>query len=603
MNSLFKWLLFIFLITCCADPRVDGARERCGSVEHTTCEYVYSDGSYTERITVETGEGGDVKVTIDEHYGDGWGQHGDVPSGPLTIELPDLDGGGEISFEPGDDTTPHHPDVDIPPEDSKVPLPEADSDNAWGFLDDQLARLEVSADSFEAMAEREIDATRSYSFEARGIGNLLLEVTGLNHHKRKEIKKKRRKIRHAKNLLIQARELTQDNAEVTQKLADEIRGLAGSSQNLETANLTKKIGESYNETVLGGFEHLRDSLEELDEVPKPKTVVQTPGEKRVQKARDYLEYAKENAPQGVITDRLLGASEVVLDKALESYNQGDAEIGDLLQEVSLTLTDIALSLTPGVGWGKDIYEAFTGRNLVSDEELSDVERGIAVFGVVTAGVGSKIGRAAKIFKAMRAGAWKSKTLGRAVDIAESATKFGATTKAGFDKFMEIAKQPFFKDPQAGSINISLLNDAIDKGKDVLKGWRKNHTITGMEDASVVNKRFIDDGWEGPYKDGTKVFSFTTKNEGNWVRVHGSASKPEGGWLMKEEAIRGLTPAQIQNKFSLPATPTHITDVRVPANTPMNRGKVAENFGGGEGAVQYHLQTRLDSQYYTNTRPL
>jgi hypothetical protein len=46
-----------------------------------------------------------------------------------------------------------------------------------------------------------------------------------------------------------------------------------------------------------------------------------------------------------------------------------------------------------------------------------------------------------------------------------------------------------------------------------------------------------------------------------------------------------------------------TDVRVPSGTKIHRGKVAENFGGGEGAIQYHLQDRLPSDAYTNTRLL
>ena len=92
--------------------------------------------------------------------------------------------------------------------------------------------------------------------------------------------------------------------------------------------------------------------------------------------------------------------------------------------------------------------------------------------------------------------------------------FWGICKAGLDEFMEIAKQPFFKNPQAGSINISLLNDAVDKGKDVLKGWRKNHRIDKISDAADINQDFISKGYRPPYKPGTKVFEFTTETDGN-----------------------------------------------------------------------------------------
>jgi filamentous hemagglutinin len=75
-------------------------------------------------------------------------------------------------------------------------------------------------------------------------------------------------------------------------------------------------------------------------------------------------------------------------------------------------------------------------------------------------------------------------------------------------------------------------------------------------------------------------------------------------MMREEAIKGLTAEQIQNKYSLPNKPTFISDVNVPAETRIRTGTVAANFGGGQGARQYQwINTKVPGSAITNTRPI
>ncbi len=125
---------------------------------------------------------------------------------------------------------------------------------------------------------------------------------------------------------------------------------------------------------------------------------------------------------------------------------------------------------------------------------------------------------------------------------------------------------------------------------------------------IVNKDFIDDDWEAPYKPGTKVTEYTTKADDQFVRVHFDKNQ-EGTWLMKKEAIDGLTPSQIQKKYSLKHEPSLISDVKVSGGTRVRTGTVKENFddlgGGGEGAVQYEV---IDNNWtskleFSNPRPI
>ena len=91
-----------------------------------------------------------------------------------------------------------------------------------------------------------------------------------------------------------------------------------------------------------------------------------------------------------------------------------------------------------------------------------------------------------------------------------------------------------------------------------------------------------------------------------MRVHGKNNKARS-WIMKEEAVRGLSASQLRAKYQIPDLPTHISDVHVPAGTKMHRGRVNEILGDqgilGSGAVQYNLQERLPVDFFTNTRLL
>ena len=86
--------------------------------------------------------------------------------------------------------------------------------------------------------------------------------------------------------------------------------------------------------------------------------------------------------------------------------------------------------------------------------------------------------------------------------------------------------------------------------------------------------------------------FTSDGNAEFVRVFGKNS-PKGAWVMKESDITGLTPAQIQDKFALPAQPTHLIDVTPPTGTPMRTGTVNPLFGGSGGAQQFEFLERVN----------
>ena len=96
--------------------------------------------------------------------------------------------------------------------------------------------------------------------------------------------------------------------------------------------------------------------------------------------------------------------------------------------------------------------------------------------------------------------------------------------------------------------------------------------------------------EPPYKPGTIVQKVELLEEGQFVRVYnGSDTGMYGGWLMKAEDIKGLTPAQIQAKYALPFEPVYVAEVKIPVGSTINVGEANGLFGYPGGGIQIDLQ--------------
>ncbi len=107
----------------------------------------------------------------------------------------------------------------------------------------------------------------------------------------------------------------------------------------------------------------------------------------------------------------------------------------------------------------------------------------------------------------------------------------------------------------------------------------------------------------PYKLGTTVNEIKLSHDTMFVRVYdGDISGQFGGWLMKADDIRGLTPSQIQDKFALPAIPKFITDVKLPAGTIVRMGIVNPLDGWGNGGgVQFDLMGQRIGEFINPRR--
>ena len=89
----------------------------------------------------------------------------------------------------------------------------------------------------------------------------------------------------------------------------------------------------------------------------------------------------------------------------------------------------------------------------------------------------------------------------------------------------------------------------------------------------------------------------------FVRLYNpsTGSNQVGAWIMRAADVRGLTPAQLRDRFALPAVPTMITYVLMPANVaPLWVGYAGPIAGWGQGGgQQLYLMSQLKYYKYNN----
>lgn len=288
--------------------------------------------------------------------------------------------------------------------------------------------------------------------------------------------------------------------------------------------------------------------------------------------------------------------------AQEAHSSGQHNEASTALEVSNTMLDIALGSVPFVSMYKDAYEAYTGKNLVTGEQLTSLDRSLAFvgFGLGLTSGGTLGGFGKNVIKYMaKAGPEIKQIVSNAGNLVSSARKiFGKTTSN-----QQVKAFGNYIKKSGDDILTSNMDDIVKQSQPYFRGWRPHYKFNKKLDADIINKEFIDRGLQAPYKSGSKVFEFTTSTPDIWVRVHNESNKARS-WMMRKDAIKGMTSAQIKTKYALPETPKYISEVHVPKGTKIRKGKIGRNdFGDIEGAVQYELLDRLPNSAFRNTKEI
>jgi len=187
---------------------------------------------------------------------------------------------------------------------------------------------------------------------------------------------------------------------------------------------------------------------------------------KVRSAQAYVNYARDtvskmSGPARERGEALVAYAEGTVQVADGYYAEGKQAEGDFALEVGKAVLDIGLGFIPGVGFGKDVYEAISGKKLVGGESLSKFDRTMAVVGILTAGYGSKLAIVAK--GAAVLGVFKA-----GVKEAEAAVEIAQTIKKA-EEMVEAAKAAkAVKTPRTTAVQ-ELSKEAIQAREEVKQG--------------------------------------------------------------------------------------------------------------------------------------
>jgi hypothetical protein len=283
------------------------------------------------------------------------------------------------------------------------------------------------------------------------------ELNGNNAEKRRKEREGKRLLREIHDLWQQSEALDSAASADVAAIESNWKGLNDSWKEFGIASREKDLEEfrgRYNRrsrSVLEGVPVAEPSA--FDGLGKGRGEGIYPEHKKVENGRKYLKYARgkldPNAPDYEVRKTLIDFGDSALDEAETSYREGNISEGNAWHDIGIAAADAALSMTPVIGWMKDVYEASTGNSLLTGKKLTDFERSMAAVGVVTLGLAKfgAIAKAGKIFGVMAKSAKtaeEAEKIGRAgrygLEISEAGAKAGIHDKAVIDAIADGLKQ-------------------------------------------------------------------------------------------------------------------------------------------------------------------
>lgn len=287
--------------------------------------------------------------------------------------------------------------------------------------------------------------------------------------------------------------------------------------------------------------------------------------------------------RGTAEDRAKYHGLLVLQIADEAFLKQQIQIAQYFIQLAREFLDIALGLNPATGMAQSAYELVMSQSLLTGRQLTDSDRALAYINLCTLGVTRPTSFIRSSMKAVYRGA--SQTLVR------------------------FRRAPNQTELIPHYFNPDRLVPIFQEGERIRRRALElthRHRITDIVTAAEANAPFISQGFRPPYQEGGFVVKFITTHDTRFVRV---SSEPHhvGKWVVKRGEIRGLNPAEIQVKLNIDRLPTHISDVRVPAQTSMSRGMTHpnqwDNVPAVGGNVQYRIDAPINPEWFSPPRPL
>jgi hypothetical protein len=309
---------------------------------------------------------------------------------------------------------------------------------------------------------------------------------------------------------------------------DAAKGLKANAATIDNATIQfqETATTDINSTVDVSFGLAYKESDKKDYEPEARKVNLAIGERfiksKIKREQDRADAIESQIKNGLYADKdsrlaMVNSGRVALEISAQSLQQGDVAKSNFALKVGTVFLDTAISVTPVLGWAKDGWEAVTGRNLLTGEKLSGFERTMAVVGVLTAGIGSKLaiaGKAAVLVDVLRAGkaaeeaADVAKVASRAAEIAEAAAKAGVKEKSIIDEVAAAVKEGMPCSVAMNSVKFFLLKlfedvayaggclpgsaesaikDALEESGEVIKNLTPKKVIAYLQNVENVPK--------------------------------------------------------------------------------------------------------------------
>ncbi|NJL25136.1 MAG: hypothetical protein HC902_08140 [Calothrix sp. SM1_5_4] len=356
------------------------------------------------------------------------------------------------------------------------------------------------------------------------------------------------------------------------------------------SNAMARINSEFTETT-----ELKDT---------PEIVIRGEFAALAQNVERKIERIETFSPQAANMKNLASKS---LFEAKQSWLAGLTEDARFYLKIAEGVADLALGLDPVTGFYRSLLETVTGHNAVTGETLSNLERGFAAMGVVTAGTTEQARRGLRLIA----------KLGGHTEIAERVIRVGEATGQAIPKILDGLKGAYdkFRAGSKAKEDLKILA-AIENS---LIRQMPEFKVLNILDAESINLTYRPE-FHPPFQTWTHGFEIATMKKERFIRFsqlsgpnkHTTGlSEPIGGFLAREKDVLDLKNSKmsaeqireaLKARFSIKGdAPLYISDVIVPEGKRLYSGKVMANFGGQEGAMQYALIDGIPVENFYKTR--
>ena len=204
-------------------------------------------------------------------------------------------------------------------------------------------------------------------------------------------------------------------------IAESTEDLENSELRTQTTQLVRELEQIRANVEIRRLEWERVAINKLQ-----KTQHNIEDWKGVRNRKRDITQQIQTMPNQEIRQKYVNLSESSLEISRQFHLEDKWEESRLSLDIASAALDIASSVTPGISWGRDIYEAIFGVDLFSGHQLSKVDQSFAILGAFTGGLTTSFKKFTKVLK--RLSNFSSNNIRRSIDVTQHAERMYETSR-------------------------------------------------------------------------------------------------------------------------------------------------------------------------------